>query len=60
MDAIAQEKWIKRVSGLACDGVVLLGLLVSLAENAREISVCHLGCRPAAVTNAVILGFVAL
>lgn len=61
VSAAAQERWIKKLMGLVTDGVILLGMLVTLSLNAHEIAVCRAGCLlPATVTHAVILGFITL
>lgn len=63
--AKAQEKWIKRSIAAVIDGVILLGLLVTLAVVAHKVDVDHRDythpeVRPASVTAAVILGFLTL
>lgn len=58
--AKAQETWIKKSAAAVVDGVILLGLLVSLSLIAHEVDVCSGTCKaflPASVTPAVILGF---
>jgi hypothetical protein len=63
VSAKAQEKWIKKITALCLDGVILIGLLVTLSINAHEIAVCSHSSRcdvPRAVMAAVILGFIAL
>jgi hypothetical protein len=57
VSARAQEKWIKKsVAGLI-DGIILLGLLITLALVAQKVDNYWL---PAEVTSAVILGFIVL
>ncbi len=57
MNVKMREKWIQRISGLICDGVVLLGLLITLAIYARQLAICHY-CRMPMIKNGLILGFV--
>ena len=57
VSAKAQETWIKRTVAATIDGVVLLGLLVTLSLVAHEVDTHAL---PAVVTHAVTLGFIAL
>ncbi|CZR67406.1 uncharacterized protein PAC_17305 [Phialocephala subalpina] len=52
--AKAQESWIKKSAAAVIDGIILLGLLISLSLIAHEVDVSHL---PTSVTPAVILGF---
>lgn len=61
VSAKAREEWIQRcVAGLV-DGVILLGLLITLSLIAREVDVCGGPCDlPPSTTAAVILGFIAL
>jgi hypothetical protein len=61
VSAKAQEKWIKKIVALAIDGIVLLGMLVTLSLVAHEVDACHRYCSlPATATHAVILGFIIL
>jgi hypothetical protein len=53
-----QERWIMRTVSGAVDGIILIGLLVTLALGAREVAVTSRGLP--AVTAAVVLGFIAL
>jgi hypothetical protein len=61
VSAKAQETWIKKIVAAAVDGVILLGMLVTLSLNAHEVAQCRRNCgMPATVTHAVILGFITL
>ncbi|KAH7370866.1 hypothetical protein BKA65DRAFT_545565 [Rhexocercosporidium sp. MPI-PUGE-AT-0058] len=51
----AQEKWVKRSVAAGVDGVILLGLLVTLAVVAKGVDVCGNGCQVAEA--GVVLGF---
>ncbi|KAH9206897.1 hypothetical protein DL95DRAFT_396503 [Leptodontidium sp. 2 PMI_412] len=51
----AQEKWVKRSVAAGVDGVILLGLLVTLALVAKDVDACGNGCQIAEA--GVILGF---
>ncbi|KIN07118.1 hypothetical protein OIDMADRAFT_15995, partial [Oidiodendron maius Zn] len=56
----AQEKWIKRSVAAITDGVILLGMLITLSFTAHEVDACKRYCYlPRTVTHAVILGFIA-
>jgi len=52
---VAREKWAKRSVAVAVDGVILLGLLVTLAVVAKGVDRCGRGCEVAEA--GVILGF---
>ena len=61
VSARAQETWIKKIVALVIDGIILLGMLITLSLVAHEVDVCHGSCwLPATVTHAVILGFIVL
>ena len=62
VSAKAQETWIKKIVAAVIDGIILLGMLVTLSLVAHEIDVCHgpFCSLPATVTHAVILGFITL
>jgi hypothetical protein len=61
VSARAQELWIKRIAALAVDGLILLGLLVTLSVVAHEVADYNrANPLPAAATPAVILGFITL
>jgi hypothetical protein len=57
----AQERWIKRGAALAVDGVILLGMLITLSVVAHNVASSHYrsSWRPL-VTAAVVLGFITL
>lgn len=57
--AKAQETWIKRIAAGVIDGVILVGLLVSLGLVAHEVDMGS-SMSSASVTAAVILGFMVL
>jgi hypothetical protein len=61
VSARAQERWIKRSAALAVDGIILLGLLVTLSIVAHNVanSSYLFSWRPL-VTAAVVLGFITL
>ncbi|KAK0122425.1 hypothetical protein ONS95_010661 [Cadophora gregata] len=51
----AREKWVKRSVAAGVDGVVLVGLLVTLAVVTKGVDVCGSGCK---IEEAgVVLGF---
>ncbi|KAG0649189.1 hypothetical protein D0Z07_4554 [Hyphodiscus hymeniophilus] len=58
VSARAQERWIKKSAALAVDGVILLGMLVTLSMVAHNVAIWHYAYswRPL-VTAAVVLGF---
>lgn len=64
--AAEQEKWIKKGVNAFIDGVILLGLLVSLALAAHKVKNCWSGRGPyrghgcGVLEAAVILGFLSL
>jgi hypothetical protein len=58
VSAKSQETWIKKSIAAAVDGVILLGLLISLSLVAHEIDTTW--WLPATVEHAVILGFLVL
>jgi hypothetical protein len=61
VSAKAQETWIKKIVAAVIDGIILLGMLVTLSLVAHEIDWCRQSCYlPATVTHAVILGFITL
>ncbi len=61
VSAKAQDTWIKKTVPAVTDGVILLGLLVSLSLVAHEVDVCQGACHlPVSLTAAVILGFIVL
>lgn len=61
VSAKAQETWIKKIVAAVIDGIILLGMLVTLSLVAHEIDWCRGDCSlPATVTHAVILGFITL
>jgi hypothetical protein len=61
VSAKAQETWIKKIVAAVIDGIILLGVLVTLSLVAHEIDGCRGDCSlPATVTHAVILGFITL
>lgn len=61
VSARAQEKWIKQGVAAVTDGVILLGLLITLSLTAHEVDACQSMCNlPETVTHAVILGFIVL
>ena len=61
VSARAQERCIKNSIAAAIDGVILLGMLISLSVFAHEVDTCKDYCYlPATVTHAVILGFIVL
>lgn len=55
---VAREKWVKRSVAVGVDGVILLGLLVTLAVVAKGVDRCGKGCGVAEA--GVILGFMGL
>jgi len=57
LKARAQERWFKNTLGAVVDGIILVGLLVSLAVNAREVDMGRAGGR---VEAGVVLGFIVL
>jgi hypothetical protein len=59
VSAKAQETWIKKIVAAAIDGVVLLGMLVTLSLVAHNIDARPIAL-PATATHAVILGFIVL
>jgi hypothetical protein len=59
VSAKSQETWIKKSIAAAVDGVILLGLLISLSLVAHEVDTSG-GWLPATVEHAVILGFLVL
>jgi hypothetical protein len=61
VSAKAQETWIKKIAAAVTDGIIWLGMLVTLSLVAHEIDGCRGSCSlPATVTHAVILGFITL
>jgi hypothetical protein len=60
VSARTQEKWIKKSVAGAIDGIILFGLLVTLALVARKIDSHDLYPPPRVVTDAVVLGFIVL
>jgi hypothetical protein len=57
----AQEAWIQKSAAATIDGIILLGLLITLSLIAHQVDVCGGPCDlPASTTAAVILGFIAL
>jgi hypothetical protein len=61
VSARAQEKWIKQAAAVLTDGVVLLGMLITLSFVAHEVDSCQGPCiLPPTVTHAVILAFIVL
>jgi hypothetical protein len=62
VSARAQEKWIKKSVAAFIDGVILLGLLVTLSLVAHRVDVSRgfYNSLPHTVTHAVILGFITL
>lgn len=61
VSARAQERWIKKSAALAVDGIILLGMLVTLSLVAHNVAISHYyhSWRPL-VTAAVVLGFITL
>jgi hypothetical protein len=61
VSARAQERWIKKSAALAVDGIILLGLLITLSLVAHNVAISHYiySWRPL-VTGAVVLGFISL
>ena len=59
VSAKAQEAWIKKIVAAAIDGIILLGMLVTLSLVAHEIDKCR-SCWTPITTHAVILGFITL
>ncbi|RDL39378.1 Uncharacterized protein BP5553_03718 [Venustampulla echinocandica] len=63
VSAATQEKWIQRIFGLVVDGVILVGMLVTLSLNAHEVATCHYSCYyrrgMREIEQAVIVGFIA-
>lgn len=61
VSARAQEKWIKKSAALAVDGIILLGILITLSIVAHNVAISHYpySWRPL-VTAAVVLGFIIL
>jgi hypothetical protein len=61
VSAKAQERWIKKSAALAVDGIILLGMLVTLAVVAHKVAIWRY---PYAwrglVIGAVVLGFISL
>lgn len=61
VSARAQESWIQKSAAATVDGVILLGLLITLSLVAHQVDVCGGPCDlPASLTAAVILGFISL
>lgn len=58
--AAEQEKWIIKGINAFIDGVILLGLLVSLALVASKLKNCWRGTGCGLLEAAVILGFLSL
>jgi len=59
VSAKAQETWIKKIVAAVIDGIILVGMLVTLSLVTHEVDWCRRSCYlPATVTHAAILGFI--